>query len=212
MGFLQQRPNRIIPAIVVLCIGVLFCFLPAASRADAILYEPEVDVSMSLYMPIINETDVAPDIRNGLFFGGYFSRKNRFFTDYFNAEKLYSIIETGVALNPIEGESTTFVTIPVHYNVAYQLPLFGKLSFMPFIGTGFHITYNDYLEDSSYRDSFKDHPHINMLLASGFELRWAVLKYGALRLKIDYGLIFDGRVESGYMQYLQIRFPLPLIP
>ena len=102
--------------------------------------------------------------------------------------------------------------IPLHYNVAYKLDLFGDFSILPFIGTGFHFTVNDYLNNSSYNQDFEDHPYLNMVLATGFEIRWAVLKYGALRLKMDYGLIFDRRVDSGYMQYLQIRFPIPFIP
>jgi len=208
----QQRRNRYIAYSTALFLISCVLLLPLKARADLILYDPEVDVSMSLYRPLFTKGDVAPEIGTGLYFGGYFSRKSRFFTDYFNAERIYTIFETGIAINPIEDEDVSFITIPLHVNFAYRIGLGEKFSLLPFLGTGLQITYNDYLSDPAYNEIFKDRPYAGVLVSTGFELRWRIMKRSTLRLKFDYGIVFDGRLESGYVQYLQLRLPVPFIP
>lgn len=181
------------------------------ATADLVLYDPEIDVSMSLYKPMINSDDTAPDIAMGVYFGGYLSRKSRFFTDYFNAERIYTIFEGGIAINPIREEDSNYVTIPLQVDIAYRIGS-GRLSFLPFISLGLNFTFNSYLSDPAYNESFKDGPHAAFSVGTGFELRWTILTYSALRLKFDYGILFDGRVESGYMPYVRLRLPLPFIP
>jgi hypothetical protein len=218
MAFTRRRPNKLIVRFtgLGLGLGLLFgawtAFLPADSRADIILYDPQVDISMSIYYPLFNEGDIAPNIRPGIYFGGYFSRRSRFFSDYFNSERVYTIFEAGVAVNPIENEDSLFITIPLHVNFAYRIGRGSKFSFLPFVGTGLNITYNDYLSNPQYNEIFRDRPYLGAVLALGFELRWPILKRSALRVKVDYGLVFDGRVTSGYTQFLRIRLPLPFIP
>jgi hypothetical protein len=194
-------------------IGAALLFPLAANRAsaDLILYDPEIDVSISLYKPLINEGDRAPDIEMGVYFGGYLSRKSRFFTDYFNAERIYTIFEGGVAINPIQNEDSNYVTIPLQVDIAYRIGS-GKFSFLPFISMGLNFTFNKYLNDPAYNESFSDGPNLTFSMGTGFELRRTILKYSALRLKFDYGILFDGRVESGYIPYMRLRMPLPFIP
>ena len=77
---------------------------------------------------------------------------------------------------------------------------------------GLNFTFNRYLNDPAYNESFRDGPNVAFSMGTGFELRRTILKYSALRLKFDYGILFDGRVESGYMPYMRLRMPLPFIP
>jgi hypothetical protein len=182
------------------------------AAADITLYEPNVDVSLAVYHPMISKEDVAPDIRTGIYFGGYFSWKSPFFTDYFNTKRIYTIYEVGLALNPIENESALFVTIPLRVSFGYRIGLGKKIALIPFAGTGLHLTYNDSLEDAVYSEIFEDRLHVCGLVSAGLELRWAIMRGGIFRLKFDYGIVFDNRVESGYTQYLMVRLPLPFIP
>ena len=193
--------------------GTALFFPLTANRAaaDLILYDPEIDVSISLYKPLINKNDSAPDIDMGVYFGGYLSRKSRFFTDYFNAERIYTIFEGGVAINPIQNEDSNYITIPLQVAIAYRIGS-AKFSFLPFISVGLNFTFNRYLNDPAYNESFRDGPNGVFSMGTGFELRWTMVKYSALRLKFDYGILFDGRVESGYMSYMRLRMPLPFIP
>ena len=210
MAFIRQKQNRILKLSILFLVGAVL-FSPCRTRADLILYDPEIDVSMSLYKPLINEGDTAPDISMGIYFGGYMSRKSRFFTDYFNAERIYTIFETGMAINPIRNESSNYVTVPMQVDLAYRIGS-GKFSFLPFLSFGLNFTFNDYLSDPAYNESFKDGPNAAFSAGAGFELRWAVMKRSRLRLKFDYGILFDGRVESGYMTYMRLRMPIPFIP
>ena len=180
--------------------------------ADLTLYDPEVDVSLSVYRPIINRGDIAPDIRTGLYFGGYFSMKSFFFTDYFNTKRIYTIFEGGLALNPIGDETALFITIPLHVSFGYRIGLGKKIALIPFVGTGLNITYNDFLTDPVYNEAFNDRPYAGGVISGGLEFRWAIMRSSVFRLKFDYGIVFDNRVESGYTQYLQIRLPVPFIP
>ena len=209
----QKQNNTYLRCKLLLITAALFAALCAAgsAAADLVLYDPEIDVSVSLYRPMINGEDSAPDIGLGVYFGGYLSRKSRFFTDYFNAERIYTIFEGGVAINPIRNEESSYVTVPLHANFAYRIGQ-GRFSFLPFISFGLNFTFNSYLSDPAYNEEFKDGPHGAFSVGTGFELRWNILTYSALRVKFDYGILFDGRVESGYMYYMRLRLPFPFIP
>ena len=213
MAFTRQKQNKTLSCCALFLIGTALFFPLAANRAaaDLILYDPAIDVSMSLYKPLINESDRAPDIGMGVYFGGYLSRKSRFFTDYFNAERIYTIFEGGVAINPIQNEDSNYITIPLQVAIACRIGS-AKFSFLPFISVGLNFTFNRYLNDPAYNESFRDGPNGAFSMGTGFELRRTILKYSALRLKFDYGILFDGRVESGYMPYMRLRMPLPFIP
>ena len=213
MEFLRHNKSKQLVYYIILLIAATMSLPCSASRASSniILYDPEIDVSMSLYQPMINSGDTAPNIGMGVYFGGYLSRKSRFFTDYFNAERIYTIFEAGFAVNPIQDEDSYYVTIPFHVDFAYRIGQ-GRFSFLPFVGLGMNVTFNDYLSDPSYNESFKDGPNGAFSVGTGFELRWKILTYSALRLKFDYGILFDGRVESGYMYYMRLRIPIPFIP
>jgi hypothetical protein len=211
MAFTRRKRNRYLGGGFLL-LGIAVLLIPAAAGADLTLYDPEVDVSLSIHRPIFNQGDIAPDIRTGLYFGGYFSMKSPFFTDYFNTKRVYTLFEAGLALNPIENESALFITIPLHVSFGYRIGLGPKFALIPFVGTGLHITYNDYLADSDYNEIFKDRPHASGVISGGLELRWTMMKSSVFRVKFDYGIVFENRVESGYTQYLQVRLPIPFIP
>jgi hypothetical protein len=214
MVFLRQKQNKkfiYYCTLFFIATALLFPYSASGARGDLVLYDPEIDVSMSLYKPLINEGDRAPDIDMGIYFGGYLSRKSRFFTDYFNAERIYTIFEGGVAINPIKNEDSNYITIPLQVDIAYRFGS-GKFSFLPFISMGLNFTFNRYLNDPAYNESFRDGPNGAFSMGTGFELRRTTVKYSALRLKFDYGILFDGRVESGYMPYMRLRMPLPFIP
>jgi hypothetical protein len=179
---------------------------------DLTLYDPDVDVSMSLYYPMIDEGAPAPDIGAGIYFGGYFSRQSRFFTDYFNSRRIYTMLEAGLAINPIENEDVPFITIPFRADFGYRIGIGKSIALIPFIGVGFQITYNDYLSDPSYNAIFEDRAFFGGLVETGLEFRWEFMARSTLRLRLNYGIVFDGRVESGYIPYLLIRFPVPFIP
>ena len=83
MAFTRRKRKKYLGGVILL-LGIAALLVPSAAGADITLYDPDVDVSLSIYHPILNEGDIAPDIRTGLYFGGYFSWKSRFFTDYFN--------------------------------------------------------------------------------------------------------------------------------
>jgi hypothetical protein len=186
---------------------------PVRSRGDIIFYDPDVDISVGLFNYFINADDITPDIKPGIYVGAYLSLKSPFFSDFFNTERLYSIFEAGVALSDIENESASFITIPLHVDLAYRMRIRPKLHLLPFIGTGLHITYNEFLDNPAYSENFKDRPFVSPIIGTGFELRWGAYKNTTIKLvKLNYGLIFDGRVQSGYVQYLQLRFPIPFIP
>jgi len=193
-------------------LGITTLLFPLTAAADITLYEPDVDVSLSVYHPMISKNDVAPDIRTGIYFGGYFSWKSPFFTDYFNTERIYTIYEAGLALNPIENETALFVTIPLRVRCGYRLGIGQKIALIPLAGTGLHLTYNDSLDDTVYSDIFEDRFYVRGLVSAGLEFRWTIMRGSTLRLKFDYGIVFDNRVESGYTQYLMVRLPLPFIP
>jgi hypothetical protein len=198
--------------VLLITAAALICsFYAGTAWADLVLYDPEIDVSVSLYKPIINSEDAAPDITTGVYFGAYMSRKSRFFTDYFNAERIYTIFEGGIAINPIREEETNYVTVPLHANIAYRIGQ-GRFSFLPFISLGLNFTFNGSMNNPAYNENFNEGSHAAFSVGTGFELRWTILTYSALRLKFDYGILFDDRVESGYMYYARLRLPLPFIP
>jgi len=213
MAFTRQKQNKKYICCTLFLIAAVLIFPLTVNRAtaDLILYDPEIDVSMSLYKPMTNADDTAPDIAMGIYFGGYLSRKSRFFTDYFNADRIYTIFEGGIAINPIQNEDSNYITIPLQVDIAYRIGS-GRFSFLPFVSMGLNFTFNSYLSNPAYNEFFKDGPHAAFSVGTGFELRWTILTYSALRLKFDYGILFDGRVESGYMPYMRLRMPLPFIP
>lgn len=212
MAYILRKRNRLLWIFITFSIFSTALFLPLNLQGDIIFYDPEIDISLGMFNYLFNEDDIVPPIEPGIYFGGYFSLKSRFFSDFFNTEKLYSIFEAGVAISGIENEDVAFITIPLHVDIGYQIRLLKKLYFLPTVGTGLHITYNESLGDPAYSDQFKDEPHLSPIIGTGFELKWAVFKNSSLKVKFNYGLIFDGRVQSGYAQYFQIRFPVPFIP
>jgi hypothetical protein len=204
--------GRGIHRLLFIAVGALiFALFAGTAWADLVLYDPDIDVSVSVYKPLVNGDDAAPDIAPGVYFGVYLSRKSRFFTDYFNADRIYTIFEGGIAINPIRDEDANYVTVPLHADIAYKIGQ-GKFSFLPFISLGLNFTFNGYLSNPEYNENFNDGSHAAFSVGTGFELRWTILTYSALRLKFDYGILFDDRVESGYMYYTRLRLPLPFIP
>lgn len=199
MAFLRQKRNRALFFLLPLLL------LPLPVSGGIVFYNPDIDISLAIFDYIGND-DSFPVVHPGFYLGAYLSMKSPFFTNYFNARRIHTIIETGLALNEIERENMEndlLFSIPLQFDLAYRVDLTKRLSFAPFLGTGLNLMYNE---------GFEVPLHINFVLQTGLELRYFLWKETWLKLKLDYGILFENRVERGYIQFIKIKMPLPFIP
>jgi hypothetical protein len=168
-------------------------------------YEPDVDISMGTYNYFFNSGDSNPNLKTGVYFGGYLGMKSPLFSFFFNAQNFYSMYESGVAINNVENNDDFILTIPFVYDLSYRIRLFKKkkLTLKPFIGTGFNLVRFD--TNGGNWDLY-------YLLDTGFEVQYPIWRKTNLKLKINYGIMFVDTVDSGYVHFLRVRFPVPFIP
>jgi len=207
MGYLPQKRNRLLllffGALLLFGMGVLA--KPSTVQANIVLYDPDIDISMGMLYYISAGDDDMPKILPGPYIGGYFSLKSPVFTNYFDIECIYNIVEVGICVNEMGDERDLLLTIPLHIDFAYKIRISEKFSFSPFLGTGFSITY---FRGESEDGSFNLHPVIKI----GLELKYKILQHSSLKMKLDYGLIIDDRAEREYIRFLKLKFPVPFIP
>jgi len=210
MACIRQKQNKIITVIIILlsAAGLLIIF-PPTLRASLIFYDPDFDISMSCLSYFSGEGENNPDIRPGIYFGGYLSMKSPLFANYFKTLRIYNIFEAGVALNEITidtgtGDRELLISVPLVVDFAYRLNITKKLLFFPFIGAGFTFTHIPNIDENS--------TNFSPLMTVGAELKYVVTDTTSLKIKFDYGIALDNRTESGIIQFIKVRFPVPFIP
>ncbi len=187
----------------------LLIVCPRPSKASLIFYDPDFDISMSYLGYFAKEGENSPDIRPGIYFGGYLSMKSPLFANYFRTQRIYNIFEAGAALNEITIDTSTgdrdlLITVPILVDFAYKLNVTKKLLFFPFIGTGFSFTHIPNIDENS--------TNLSPLMTVGAQLKYLVNDRTSLKVKFDYGIALDNRTESGVIQFIKVRFPVPFIP
>ncbi len=210
MAYLRQKQNRI------LIVGILLFFaagLPAISPATAkcslIFYDPDFDISMGSIGYFAGSGENNPVISPGIYFGGYLGMKSPLFANYFKTQRIYNIFELGVALNEItmdsdSGDRELLITVPLLIDFAYRLNITKKLLFLPFVGTGFSFTHIPHISENS--------TNISPLITVGAQLKYLITDTASLKLQFDYGIALDNRTDSGIIQFIKVRFPVPFIP
>jgi hypothetical protein len=203
MRFLSLAVFMILPAV-----------FPLTAASDSIIdYDTDVDVCLSSYSYIFNASDIEyhesidddlPDIKTGVYFGAYMSGKSRLFSFFFNMKNVYSMYELGCALNPLGGEDSIMLSIPLTYDLAYKIKLSEKTGLFPFVGGGFNLIRIQYDNQSQWQFFY--------MVESGLEVKYRVWESTNLKLRISYGVLFLDQVESGYMHILKVRLPVPFIP
>ncbi len=211
MGFISQKQNKCLFFFALIPLMILLLEINTTDAEGAIVtYDRDIDISMGTYNYFYNKYDreadegSLPDIKTGIYFGAYISSKSRLFTFFFNTRNIYSIYEAGFALNRIGNEKHYILSIPFTYDLAYKIPLFKKAALYPFAGTGFDLI--------RVMDNEKVHWELHYLLESGLEVKYLIWKDTFLKLRVSYGIMFVNQIESGFMHFLKVRFPVPFIP
>ena len=191
---------------VFILVSLLFTCLPAASHADIIAYDPELDIVLGTFSYLTGDEPDAPDFRTGPYIGGYLSMKSPIFVYFFDTENVYNIFEAGFAVNEIveSGKSYYMVNIPVSVDFAYRIPLFSRFSVLPFVGLGLGLSLGMAGGD--------DGPPIYPFFKTGVELRYLLWDGTHMRIKIDYGVALVNEVETGVIPFLRVRIPIPFLP
>ncbi len=209
----QQRSK-----VVIFLSSIVFLILPAVfpltAAPDSVTnYDIDIDVCLSSYSYIFNESDIKyhesigddlPDIKTGVYFGGYMSNKNRLLSFFFNLKNVYSMYEFGCALNPLGNEDSTLISFPFTYDLAYRIGLSERTGLFPFVGGGFDLIRIEYDE--------RPHWQFFYMAETGLEVKYRIWGTTNLKLRISYGVIFLDQVQSGYMHIIKVRFPVPFIP
>ena len=184
---------------------LLLLLLPLRAIGGLIYYSPDIDVSLALY-GYLDDNKPLPVVHPGPYLGAYLSMINPLLSNYFNTRHVYTIIETGLAVNEVERdyeENDLLFSIPFYYNLSYRVGITKRLSMAPSAGSGINIMYNS---------GFEKPLHINVVLQTGFELRYLLWEDTSLKLRFDYGIILENRVNKGYIPYFKIKMPFPFIP
>jgi hypothetical protein len=215
MGFIPRSQNKIIEpfiliSLVFLATGYLW-ILPGTGTAAITDYDPEIDISVGLlnymYTPLDLKSPTAnlPELGMGLYAGGYLGLKSPLFTFFFNSQNIRTTYEAGVAFNQI-GAGNYFISIPLIVDLSYRISLFKKKKFalQPFVGSGF-----DVVRSSENNDSFWQ---VHYLVNAGLEIKYFAWDNTSLKIKASYGIIFVDDLESGFMHFIKVRFPVPFIP
>ena len=215
MGFIPRsqskiiRPFMLIP-LVFFTTGCLW-LIPGTAFGAFTDYDPEIDISVGIlnymYTPMDLDSPTAnlPELKMGLYGGGYLGLKSPLFTFFFNSENMYTTYEAGVAVNQI-GASDYFISVPLIVDLSYRISLFKRKKFalQPFVGSGF-----DVVRSSENNTSFWQ---VHYLVNAGIEIKYFAWDNTSLKIKASYGIIFVDDLESGFMHFIKIRFPVPFIP
>ena len=185
--------------------------IPGAGFGAFTDYDPEIDISVGVINYMYTPMDLAsptanlPELSMGLYGGGYLGLKSPLFTFFFNADNMYTTYEAGVAYNQI-GTSGYFISVPLTVDLAYRISLFKKKKFalQPFVGTGF-----DVIISSENNNSFLQ---AHYLVNAGLEIKYFAWGDTPLKIKASYGVIFVDDLESGFMHFIKVRFPVPFLP
>ncbi|UCB46851.1 MAG: hypothetical protein JSV25_05370 [Spirochaetota bacterium] len=203
MGFSRQKQNK---AIFVPLLFSLILLFPSLACPDIFEYDPELDVALGMLGYFQGDGENVPSIKPGPYIGAYLSMKSPIFVYFFNSENVYNMFEAGVAVNEIKEQvgSSYIVNIPVSVDFAYSFEAFPKFSILPFVGFGVGLN----LSSRGSGESFPLYPFVK----TGFELRYLLWEDTHLRFKLDYGIAFISEVETGFIPFLKVRFPLPFLP
>ena len=174
-------------------------------------YDPEIDISVGfinyMYTPIDRESPTAdlPELGMGLYGGGYLGLRSPLFTFFFNAKNIYTTYETGIGFNQFGG-SGYLISIPLIADLSYRFSFFKKKNFalQPFVGTGFDLIGSNVDDKSIWQ--------VHYLVNAGLEIRYIAWENTVLKIKASYGIIFVDDLESGFMHFIKIKFPVPFIP
>jgi len=204
MGCIQQKQSRVIILIVVIFSTVLLLY-PQNLKGDIISYDPEVDISLGTFSYLTSSESNISYIKTGPYFGGYLSMKSPIFTYFFNSQNIYNIFELGFSVNELVSENQSFyiVSIPFSVDFAYKIQLFPKFSIYPLVGVGFSTTLG-----GNYENQVPIYPFIK----TGIEIKFLIWKDTNLKIKVDYGIAFVDIIETGFLQFIKVRFPIPFIP
>jgi hypothetical protein len=215
MGYTQQNQNKILRSVYLIALSALiagFLYSQPKNVFGAFTdYDPEIDISLGLinymYTPIDLESPTAdlPEIGMGLYGGGYLGLKSPLFTFFFNTENIYTTYEAGLAFNRL-GAGDLLISVPLVVDLSYRLSLFRRKKFalQPFAGTGVDMI-------GSNRDNTFVW-QIHYLVNAGLEIRYVAWDNTTLKIKASYGIIFVDDLESGFMHFIKVRFPVPFIP
>ena len=215
MGDIPRNQNKGFRLLYLILFSVVVAgymyFLPDKAFGGITNYDPEIDVSVGLinyrYTSIDLESPTAdlPKLGMGLYGGGYLGLKSPLFTFFFNTKNIYTTYETGIALNQL-GESEYLISIPLIVDLSYRISLFKKKKFalQPFAGTGFDVIGSRGGNASAWQ--------VHYLVNAGLEIKYFAWENTALKIKASYGIIFVDDLESGFMHFIKIRFPVPFIP
>ena len=209
MAFLPRKRNRqanIKRLFLLIVPAVLLLFPLQGAFADLLEYDPEVDISLGTFSYFLGEDQNGPNIKTGPYLGGYLSMKSPIFSYFFSSENVYNIFEAGFSLNEIEEPSDKYylLNFPFSVDFAYGISVSPKFSILPFVGAGFGAIVNT-------RYGAEGVP-LYTFVKTGVEIRYLMWDKTHLRVKIDYGISFINEVETGFVPFLRVRFPIPFIP
>ena len=215
MGFILRSQNKIdrpflLFPLIFITAGYLW-ILPAALLGAITDYDPEIDISVGIInymytpMDLASSTTDLPNLKMGYYGGGYLGLKSPLFTFFFNSENVYTTYEAGVAINQI-GDSNYFISIPVTIDLSYRFSLFKKKKFLlqPFIGSGVDVIRSSKNNTANWQ--------VHYLVDAGLEIKYFAWKDTSLKIKASYGVIFVDDLDSGFMHFIKVRFPVPFIP
>ena len=215
MGFIPRRQSKIIrPFILIFLVfltaGYLW-ILPGTVLGAITDYDPEIDISVGIMNYMYTPRDLAsptadlPELKMGLYGGGYLGLKSPLFTFFFNSKNMYTTYEVGIAVNQT-GASNYFIPFPLIVDLSYRISLFKKKKFalQPFIGSGFDVIRSS----ENNTTSWQIHPLVNV----GLEIKYFAWDDTSLKIKASYGILFMDDLESGFLQFIKVRFPVPFIP
>ncbi len=210
MAYLRQKRNRIlISGILLLLAAGLLTISPVTAKCSLIFYDPDFDISMGSISYFAGSGENNPVISPGIYFGGYLGMKSPLFANYFKTQRIYNIFEVGLALNeitmdPDSGDRELLITVPLLIDFAYRLNITKKFLFLPFAGMGFSFTHIPHISENS--------TNISPLITVGAQLKYLITDTTSLKLQFDYGIALDNRTDSGIIQFIKVRFPVPFIP
>jgi len=209
----RQRSKIVLFLSSIVFLALLGVFPPTAAPDSATDYDIDIDVCLSSYSYIFNESDIRyhesmgddlPDIKTGVYFGGYMSGKNRLLSFFFNLKNVYSMYEFGCALNPLGNEDRTLLSIPLTYDLAYRIGLSERVGLFPFVGGGLNLIRIEYNNSPQWQFFY--------MVETGLEVKYRIWDTTHLKLRISYGVVFLDQVQIGYMHIIKVRFPVPFIP
>lgn len=211
MVSIQQKQSKCLYLITLILIIAAFILRYHGSAGGAIFdYSPDIDISMGMYDYFYTPNDLEAhgddlaEIKPGIYFGGYLGLKSPLFTFFFDSSNIYTTYEAGIALNRV-GQSNYYISIPLIVDLGYSFSIFKKkVVIYPFVGTGLNIVKSTYNNETLWQ--------VHILADTGIEIKYLTRENTALKVKVSYGIMFVDEIESGFIQFLKVRFPVPFIP